>query len=82
MPQNNLTTILPALRGAGWDGTRCRTLHLLPPTEKPALSKSKNAAEILSVDEGMTDPIEIADHFGQHVARRRRTRGESWWGSR
>ncbi len=68
MPQNNLTTILPALRGAGWDGTRCRTLRLLPPTEKPALSKSKNAAEILSVDEGMTDPTEIAEHYRQHVA--------------
>ncbi|MEX2442656.1 MAG: SDR family NAD(P)-dependent oxidoreductase [Alkalispirochaeta sp.] len=59
--------VLPALRGAGWDGTRCRTLRLLAESEKVALTKSKNAAEILSIDEEVTDPAEIARRYQQHL---------------
>ncbi|MFO8042292.1 MAG: SDR family NAD(P)-dependent oxidoreductase, partial [Alkalispirochaeta sp.] len=60
--------ILPALRGAGWDGTRCRTLRLLPESEKSSLAKSRTAAEILSIDEGTTDAEAIARQYREHLA--------------
>ncbi|MFW5695610.1 MAG: SDR family NAD(P)-dependent oxidoreductase [Alkalispirochaeta sp.] len=62
------TAILPVLRGAGWDGTRCRTLRLIPESEKAGLAKSKSASEILSIDENITDTEKIARTYQQHVA--------------
>ncbi len=64
----DLTAVLPALRGASWNGTRCRTFRVLPATEKPALSKSKNAAEILTLEEDVTDPVKIAEHYQHHLS--------------
>lgn len=63
----SMITILPALRGAGWDGTRCRTLRLIRESEKSALAKSRTAAEILSLDEVSTDPEDIARRYREHL---------------
>lgn len=63
-----LTTVMPALRGATWDGERCRTLRIIPDSEKAGLAKSKNAAEILLLDETVTDPAEIARRYQKHVS--------------